>query len=62
MLKALAVLEKLALADGVQASGEARPIAVQHIELPAIVICKQCKDAASSVPASDGETKQEHTP
>lgn len=23
-----------------------RPIAVQHMELPAIVICKQCKDAA----------------
>jgi hypothetical protein len=23
-----------------------RPIAVQHMELPAIVVCKQCKDAA----------------
>lgn len=39
-----------------QQTGPARPIAVQHMELPAIVICKPCKDAAAgvaAVPAGD---------
>lgn len=30
-------------------TGPARPIAVQHMELPAIVVCKPCKTAADGV-------------
>jgi hypothetical protein len=37
------------LCCGQQTHPITRPIAVQHMELPAIVVCKQCKDAASGV-------------
>lgn len=44
-----------------QQTGPARPIAVQHMELPAIVVCKPCKDAASGVVVLDRlETMHEH--
>lgn len=37
------------LCCGQQTHPITRPIAVQHMELPAIVVCKQCKDAALGV-------------
>jgi hypothetical protein len=33
-----------------------RPIAVQHLELPAIVVCKQCKDATNGVTVDRHQT------
>ena len=36
-----------------------RPVAIQHLELPAMVICKQCKDASQSQSAIAEPVKQE---
>lgn len=43
------------LCCGQQTHPITRPIAVQHMELPAIVVCKQCKDAAAGVTGTQGD-------
>lgn len=40
------------LCCGQQTHPITRPIAVQHMELPAIVVCKQCKDASGVNPSA----------
>ena len=47
------------LCCGQQTHPITRPIAVQHLELPAIVVCKPCKAAAPQPPAREPLTQEQ---